>query len=447
MIQPSESSQQSQPLQESQPSVVFVRGCARSGTTLLCDIINESPEIGVLVEQPLGDLAARLLSVFWYEEHLEKERAIIAAASNGHDSRKPAKPAVHFAPLENLDRVRFPRRYPTRERLPSILAAIVEASLEKSRLKLIGSKTPGHWDHFEFDIVRSMFPAVKDVFIVRNPLDTVNSIINRRNAARVGRDVWADKPVTEAIARFQEAICLLLSRAATYADGCYVVCYEDLVADPQSVLAPLGAFLGSELRDETGLVKGARAVKNVLTPSEEALVRDELGPAIDAWSTKKLTGRASSVVPQLADCVRVVKIGTTYPCDAPVGDRGLLGAGWSGAEPPGIWSDAPQADMFFAVPRDGEYHIALDFAGYVPKRREPLEVAITIAGRRSDLTLRSGRRTRLRFGPFSLGAGQAHQVSFNFSQLRSPLERGLGTDRRLLGICLRSFTVERATRA
>jgi hypothetical protein len=429
------------------PSVVFVRGCARSGTTLLCDIINESPEIGLLVEQPLGDLAARILSMFWYEEHLEKERAIIAAASNGHVARKPRAPAAHFTPLLNQDRVRFPRRYPTRERLPSILAAIVEASLEKNGLKLIGSKTPGHWDHFEFDIVRSMFPAVKDVFIVRNPFDTVNSIINRRNAARVGRDIWADKPVTEAIARFQEAVCLLLSRTAACADDCYVVSYEDLVADPPSVLGPLGAFLGADLRDEAGLVAGARAVKNVLTPAEEAQVRAELGPAIDSWSAKKLTGRASGVVQQLADCVRVVKIGTTYHCDSPVGDRGLLGAGWSGAEPPGIWSDAPQADMFFAVPRDGEYHVALDFAGYVPKRREPLEIAITIGGRRFDLTLRSGRRTRLRFGPLSLGAGQAHRLSFNFAHLRSPLERGLGTDRRRLGICLRSFTVEKATRS
>jgi hypothetical protein len=439
--------QESERPEQFRPSVVFVRGCARSGTTLLCDIINESPEIGVLVEQPLGDLAARIQSMFWYEEHLEKERARIAAASNGRASRTSPAPAAHFTPLLNLDRVRFPRRYPTRERLPSILAAIVEASLEKNRLKLIGSKTPGHWDHFEFDIVRSMFPDVKDVFIVRNPFDTVNSIINRRNAARIGRDVWADKPVSEAIVRFQEAVCLLLSRAASHADDCYVVSYEDLVADPHAVLAPLGVFLGAELRDDTGLVTAAREAKNVLTPAEEALVREELGPAIDAWSTKKLTGRAAGVVQQLADCVRVVKIGTTYHCDAPVGDRGLLGAGWSGAEPPGIWSDAPQADMFFAVPRDGEYHVALDFAGYVPKRREPLEVAITIGGRRFDLTLSSGRRTRLRFGPFSLGAGQAHLLSFNFGQLRSPLERGLGTDRRRLGICLRSFTVEKATRS
>jgi hypothetical protein len=432
----------------SQPSVVFVRGCARSGTTLLCDIINESPEIGLLVEQPLGDLAARILSMFWYEEHLEKERALIASASNGHATRKKTQTsAVHFVPLENLDRVRFPRRYPTRERLPSILAAIVEASLEKNRLKVIGSKTPGHWDHFEFDIVNSMFPAVKDVFIVRNPLDTVNSIVNRRNAARAGRDIWADKPVTEAIARFQEAVCLLLSRASSHADDCYVVSYEDLIADPQRVLKPLGTFLGAEVRDETGLVMGARSVKNVLTPAEETLVREQLGPAIDAWETKRLTGRATDVVRQLADCVRTVKLGTTYRCDAPVGDRGLLGSGWSGAEPPGIWSDAPQADMFFAVPRDGKYYVALDFAGYVPKRREPLELAITIGGRQFDLTLLSGRRTRLRFGPVSLEAGQANRLSFTFGQLRSPLERGLGTDRRRLGICLRSFTVDKATPA
>lgn len=430
----------------SQPSVVFVRGCARSGTTLLCDIINENPEVGLLVEQPLGDLAARILSMFWYEEHMNGQFAAVAA-SNGRTSRKSRAPAVHFVPLENLDRLRFPRRYPTRERLPSILAAIVEASLEKQRLKVIGSKTPGHWDHFEFDIVRSAFPAVKDVFIVRNPFDTVNSIINKRNAARAGRAVWTDKPVTEAIARFQESVCLLLSRAAAYGDDCYVVSYEDLIADPQSVLTKLGNFLGTELRDETGLVTGSRPVKHVLTRSEEAVVREELGAAIDAWGEKRLTGPAPDVASQLADCVRVVKAGTTYRCDAPVGDRGLLGSGWSGAEPPGIWSDAPHADMFFAVPEDGEYSVVLELAGYVPNWRAPLEVAIAIAGRRFDLTLRTGLRTRVRYGPMHLGARQAHRLSFNFGHLRSPLERGLGSDRRRLGICLRRFTVEKASRS
>jgi hypothetical protein len=194
------------------PLVVFVRGCARSGTTLLADIMNESPKIGLLVEQPLGDLAARMLDVFWFEDHIVETRAIIAEKKRAAEKARGA--GEHFVLVENLDRMRFPRRYPTREKFGAILTGVVEASLEKPGLAIVGSKTPGHWGNFELDLVRSAFPRVKYVFIVRNPLETVNSILNFRNRARAGLHLWPDKPVEEAIARYQEGIALLLSCAA-----------------------------------------------------------------------------------------------------------------------------------------------------------------------------------------------------------------------------------------
>ena len=95
------------------PLVVFVRGCARSGTTLLADIMNESPKIGLLVEQPLGDLAARMLDIFWFEDHILETRAIIAEKRRAAEKVRGA--GEHFVLVENLDRMRFPRRYPTRE--------------------------------------------------------------------------------------------------------------------------------------------------------------------------------------------------------------------------------------------------------------------------------------------------------------------------------------------
>jgi hypothetical protein len=424
------------------PLVVFVRGCARSGTTLLADIMNESPNIGLLVEQPLGDLAARMLDIFWFEDHVEETRAIIAEKKRAAEKARGS--GEHFVLVENLDRMRFPRRYPTRETFGAILTGVVEASLEKSNLAIVGSKTPGHWDHFELDLVRSAFPRVKYVFIVRNPMETVNSILNFRNRARAGLHLWPDKPVEEAIARYQESIGLLLSSEAAYGDDCFVVGYDDLIADPAATLASLGSFLGMELRDESKLVGPPSIAKNVLTPDEERAVRAAFGGAIDGWSSKKLTGPAAALAGQLDDGLRVVEIGNVYRCDAPAGDRGFLGSGWSGAEPPGIWSDAPHADLFFAVPRDGEYVVKLEFAGYLPNARDLLEFDVTVDGERVAIRLKSGRRTRFTSPKIRLAAGRAHRVSFDFSTLRSPLERGLGSDRRRLGVCLRRFSVARA---
>ncbi len=424
------------------PLVVFVRGCARSGTTLLADIMNESPKIGLLVEQPLGDLAARMLDIFWFEDHILETRAIIA--EKRHAAEKVRGSGEHFVLVENLDRMRFPRRYPTREKFGAILTGVVEASLEKPGLAVVGSKTPGHWDRFELDLVRSAFPRMKYVFIVRNPMETVNSILNFRNRARAGLHLWPDKPVEEAIARYQEGIGLLLSCAADSGEESFVVGYDDLIADPAATLASLGSFLGMELRDESKLVGPPSIAKNVLTRDEERAVRAAFGNAIDGWAAKRLTGPATALAGQLDDGLRVVEPGKVYRCDAPVGDRGLLGSGWSGAEPAGIWSDAPHADLFFAVPSDARYAIKLEFAGCVPNVREPLDFHITAGEARVAVRLKNGRKSRFKSPKVQLAAGRAHRVRFDFAGLRSPLERGLGPDRRRLGVCLRRFSVERA---
>jgi hypothetical protein len=423
-------------MQLQQPSVVFVRGCARSGTTLLSDVLNESPEIGILVEQPLGDVANRLSGLFWFDDHRREQRETIAAMA----SRKSERGGEYFAPIDNLQRMRFPLRYPTRERLGVIVAAVIEASLGKPHLALIGSKTPGHWNEHELAVVRELFAHLSYVFVVRNPWDTINSIVNRRNAARRGRDLWPDKPIEEAIARYQEGTCLLLSCARRYPERTYVVRYEDLLADPQSTLAGLGAFLGVELQDRSNLiVGGSRAAASVLTAAEDALVQAEFGAALRRWSEKRVTGPAGTLDAVLDDCVRTVEIGKQYRCDAPVGDRGMLGSGWSGAEPRGIWSDAPQADVFFAVPEDGTYALELELAACVRNRREGLRFTVTFGDQRSEHVLHHERNVRLRLGPVRLSGGRAHRVAFEFPSL--PAASRDRSDPRRKGVRLRRIRV------
>src|SRR5262249_34877106 len=146
-------------------------------------------------------------------------------------SRKPGKKRgeKHYDPIENPDRMRFPRRYPMRDRFANIVAAIVGASLEKPSARVIGSKTPRPWNDHQLRIVQELFEEIRYVFIVRNPLDTINSIVNRRNAAREGLDLWPDKPIAEAISRYREGACLVLSCASTYPAQTYVIRYDDLV--------------------------------------------------------------------------------------------------------------------------------------------------------------------------------------------------------------------------
>src|SRR5579863_9371089 len=219
--------------------------------------MNESPEIAILVEQPLGDLAYGIAGIFWFEKHRDEQRETIAARS----AKAGRRHGEHYDPIENPERMRYPRRYPMRDRFGDIVSAIVRASLEKPSARVIGSKTPGHWNDHELRIVQEIFDQIRYVFIVRNPLDTINSIVNRRNAAREGLDLWPDKPVVEAISRYREGACLLLSCASIYPEHTYVIRYDDLIDDTAATLEELGRFLGVEMRDTSGLVRPSRPAK------------------------------------------------------------------------------------------------------------------------------------------------------------------------------------------
>jgi hypothetical protein len=401
--------------------------------------MNENPEIAILVEQPLGDLAFGIERIFWFERHRNEQRDTIAAGAGKSGKQRGEQ---HYDPIENPDRMRFPRRYPMRDRFGNIVAAIVGASLEKPSARVIGSKTPGHWNDHELRIVQELFEQIGYVFIVRNPLDTINSIVNRRNAARKGLDLWPDRPIAEAISRYREAACLLLSCASTYPDRTYVVRYDDLVDDTAATLEGLGRFLGVDLRDASRLVRPARPAKNVLSHAEDASVRAALGAAIDAWSAKRLTGIAGVVGAQLDDCIDVARPGKEYRFDAPVGERGVLGSGWSGAEAKGIWSDAALADAFFRVPADGQYSITVQFSASAASKRKPVAFQTSIASDERKHVLRNGRGGKIVLGPIRLEAGRAHRLRFAFGEVESELERGEGSDPRRKGIALRRLRID-----
>lgn len=401
--------------------------------------MNESPDIAILVEQPLGDLAYGIAGIFWFEKHRDEQRATIAARS----SKAGKRHGGHYDPIENPQRMRFPRRYPMRDRFGNIVAAVVGASLEKPAACVIGSKTPGHWNDHELRIVQELFEQIRYVFIVRNPLDTINSIVNRRNAAREGFDLWPDKPVVEAISRYREGACLLLSCASIYPEQTYVIRYDDLIDDTATTLEGLGRFLGVEIRDGSGLVRPSRPAKNVLSRAEEAAVRAALGDAIDTWSAKRLTGVASVIGAQLDDCIDVARSGSEYRFDAPVGERSVLGSGWSGAEPKGIWSDAAISDVFFRVPAAGNYAITVRLSASAGSKRKPLAFRTSIAADEREHTLRNGRGGRIALGPVWLEPGRVHRLRFAFGELQSDLERGEGSDPRRKGILLRRVRIDK----
>ena len=426
-------------------SVLFVRGCPRSGTTLLADVLNEDPRIALMVEYPFGKLVGELLPMLSYEHHLHqkfsKPLENAAAPTTGDD---------FFSPVANGPRLAFPRRYPTMQRFPEIVKSVIETAFEKSNIAIMGSKTPGRWVASDFDGVTEIFGPPKVVFVVRNPRDTVNSILNRRNLTRAGRDKWEFETVEQAIDVYHEATAQLMSCALERPNQTFVVGYEELLAKPAETLGKLGAFLDIDLRDRSGLIQGASPHgKSVLTDAEEEIVRATFRGALETWDQRQFTGDAARAAAALGDCLMKPVDDRTYRFDSWDAPRGLFGAGFSETSTDGIWSDGDVADIFVSMPA-GIYAITLELAGFMPTPESP---AVECEMKLSDaleckLKFVHMRGMALNFGQVELKRAGTQRLSFRFKGLKQACEVGGDPmDARRLGVCVRAFRIHRTGEA
>ena len=422
--------------------VLFIRGCPRSGTTLLADVLNEDPRVALMVEYPFGTLVRELLPVLAYQRHIDKKFV------------KPFRNLATSAPADNVfdtvangARLTFPRRFPTMERFPAIVRSVVEASFEKSGIAIMGSKTPGRWIASEFDAVTTLFGPPKIVFVVRNPRDTVNSILNRRNLTRAGRDNWHYHNVDQAIDVYHEATAQLISCALELPNQTFVVGYEELLADPSKTLGRLGEFLELDLSDRSGLIQQRDRSKSILTEREEHVVEATFAEALGTWDQRQFTGPGAQAASMLGDCLMTPDDNVTYRFDSLDAMRGIFGAGWADATSDGVWSDGDVADLFLCLPA-GRYSFMLQLAGFVPTPESP-PVRCTFALRDAltgSLTLEHMRALRLDIGDVRLAHDGMQRLSFRFENLTEAQERGGDpNDARHLGICARALQVHRVS--
>lgn len=407
------------------PKVLFIRGAPRSGTTLLVDILDENPDIGILHEYPFERMVQQLLPILAFGQSVD-------GLQNG---------AGGFASREHPVELRQRLRYPTLQRYPAILEAVMEATFDKRPLKVIGSKTPGCSDGYQMDVVRQLFSDVCFIFCVRHPIATINSSLARRNLASTGSDEWHIKDVAGAVREYRENIGLMRSHASVYPGRCFVVGYEELMSQPERSLAAVSGFLGTELVCDPRIV-ASRPAKTAMTPEETAYAREEFGRAIETWDEKRIMGLAEEAISQLEDCLAVLEPNKTYAFDAEHNDRSLLGIGWSLLDTNGVWSDDRIAELHFSVAKAGRYALIAELAGYVPSAGAALALAMDLDGQSAlQGTLSDARPIEIRISIAHCSAG-AHRLTFRFGNLRSPMELGLGTDHRRLGVHLRSLRLE-----
>ncbi len=301
-------------------------------------MINASPDAAIIYEYSLDALVRDLRVLLAYDEETSRRFALAPEGFALTDSEARTAYFNDYGdpPYDH---------YPTKERFAAIVTAVLEATVGKRDVKLIGSKTPGSVLPDERAALAPYFANVRYLFMVRNPLATINSMMNRRNLARFGADDWEIADVDGAIAEYRQNILALLSHVCADPDACYVLKYDDLIEHSAETTAALGRFLGISLDDGASrLLWPENETKVILAPDERLRVTAAFGEPIASWAQKQLTGTGARAVDELSDCVETLAPGVRYRYAAADGKRHFLGAAWNALEEGGVWSASTESE-------------------------------------------------------------------------------------------------------
>jgi hypothetical protein len=270
---------------ESKITWLVVSGAARSGTTILMEILNTNPSIGLFAEFPLDKMLE------WTELYFNHERAMDKYAGTSAQNLRPWKPwpmrALHYNAL---------------------VEAPFRASFADKELRVLGIKMPDIEKKLNSSLIENRLKGLKFIHIVRNPIDTIASSLARRNAARRGADVWHISTVYEAAAEWMRSWVLAGEMHQTKGERTLLVKYEDMESSFDQVKAQIASFLDvpPQFRALFSVNLAARDL-SPLTEEEKLFVGHRFGHIDELWSKKTL--------PELMTLVPLVKDATDATCD------------------------------------------------------------------------------------------------------------------------------------
>lgn len=367
------------------PVTVLVGGGPRSGTTLMVDLLNEHPQVGILSEY-VFDNFVRVLDPLLDRERLIASRALppaVAPAKPVQPSSESAKPPVSrtnktYGLLVNAA-LRFPKRFPTREDFPQLLSNVIATSLGKHGLRVIGAKDPFFTLHHDRDFLddRVGLP-VRYLLLLRNPIGQINSSLNRRNLAAERRDRWHIQTVHDAIHEYRSMCLLNFSYLVHFKDEAMLVKHEDLISDPTDTLRHVYRFLGLRGHIELGNLKVRDRHLSVMNEDEVRAVESSYAQASRDWESRPVTA-TKNPAEAFRGLVELYPRPFNLTLRPGVTGRPLLGLGWCPAFlPEGALSRGTDAYLVFALAEDGETSISLTLRPMFEGNFEEFECAILV---------------------------------------------------------------------
>lgn len=242
--------------------VFFILGSARSGTTLLRNILRSHPNLTCPEEthvfrwgEPFG--SSDYEKVYKVAETLKYHREL-----DGISEEK-------FLSILNGSKDRG-------EFLTNYLEAFCEITND-THLRCF-DKTPQNV--YGIPLIKAYFPNAKFIHIVRNPLNVITSL-------KLGHS-FSPQTIRGALNFWKEAVLILNTLKPLWGNDIYEFRYEDLTENPEIEISKVLDFLGENIADMPSIPEGVHPALNayldVLTTSEIAEIRQELHELMDIYS-------------------------------------------------------------------------------------------------------------------------------------------------------------------
>lgn len=212
---------------------VLIGGCPRSGTTALWHFLNSAKGVYISSEENIFNLLSTLRPLLSTTERRMKVTDEGMRALSTRESLKQESMYSHnfsktsvWKIVRSIYRVHFNQN-----------------NDDESKLAIWGDKYPLYYKEMEKEVFQ---PWIKYIHIVRNPYDTINSMIRRTELAKEGKDWWsAITNVEDMITAWEEAFNL--AETLSYRDNVLYLHYEDLIFKRDEVIEKINQFIGYEL--------------------------------------------------------------------------------------------------------------------------------------------------------------------------------------------------------
>ena len=253
---------------------LFVTGCPRSGTTLLQSILAQAAGLHTLKETHFFKHLMRRRPLRWIDRHIQLDPARVQHCFNfiiSHNALA-AKLGVPDAAPEQAGLALYPELASIRrlDAACALLDDLLQRSAQAAGYAGWLEKSPEHL--FFINDIRRHMPAARFVHILRDGPDTVASLVD---AKRKYPESWGWignlRSTVQLYNRYARAI-----RHQIAARDSFILRYDDLTAQNQTVMTQLARFLG--LPDgaiDLASIDTYRA--DVIRPDEPWKVRSERG--------------------------------------------------------------------------------------------------------------------------------------------------------------------------